>query len=176
MEWHLEWQWSNIRSVGRVRWSHGLSYYRSMLEYKWAGRHTRLTVTDGNRYPDASYWGDNHEQSKQQQERQWSDSRIGVRWSHGISYNHSMLEYNVNKFPPWLVSIMWNTAMSRKTHAPDSHWWKPLLWFCLLRRRSSTATATATTTTRAKATDTANSTAEVWQKYFGSVFVIDTIK
>ena len=40
----------------------------------WAGRHTRLTFTDGNRYPDYASQVDNREQSKRQQEKQWCDS------------------------------------------------------------------------------------------------------
>ena len=92
VEWQLEWQWSNSRNVGRVRWSQGLIYNCSMLEYKvikfppwqflwcqtlkWAGRHTCLTVTNGNHYPDSASWGNYREKTKQHQEQQWSD-----RWS-----------------------------------------------------------------------------------------------
>ena len=46
-----------------------------------------------------------------------------------------MLEYKVNKFPPWLFSTKSNTPLRRKTHEPNSHRWSPLSWFCLLRRR-----------------------------------------
>ena len=34
VEWQLEWQWSNIRSIGRVRWNYKIGYNSSMLEYK----------------------------------------------------------------------------------------------------------------------------------------------
>ena len=46
-----------------------------------------------------------------------------------------MLEYKVIKFPPWLFSTKSNTPLRRNTHAPNSHRWSPLSWFCLLRRR-----------------------------------------
>ena len=65
------------------------------------------------------------------------------KWSHRISYNSSMLEYKVNKFPPWLFSTTSNTAIVRKIHAPDSHQWKPLPWLCLLRQRPWTIQETA---------------------------------
>ena len=58
-----------------------------------------------------------------------------VIWSHRLSYNRSMLKYKVIKFAPWMFSTKSNTAMSRKTHPPDSHRWQPLPWFCLLRRQ-----------------------------------------
>ena len=54
--------------------------------------------------------------------------------SHRLSYNCSMLEYKVIKFPPWLFSTISNTAICRKTHTPNSHQWKKLPWFCILRR------------------------------------------
>ena len=56
----------------------------------WGGRHTRLTVTDENRYPDYASWGDNRYQSKQ---HQWGDSRSvdRLRYSHRLSYDLSML-------------------------------------------------------------------------------------
>ena len=34
VKWQLEWHCINSRSVGRVIWSHGISYNCSMLEYK----------------------------------------------------------------------------------------------------------------------------------------------
>ena len=72
-----------------------------------------------------------------QREWQWINSRsVGrVTWRHGRSYDCSMLEYKVIKFPHWLFSAMSKTAIGRKTHAPDSHWWTLLPRFCLLRRR-----------------------------------------
>ena len=78
-------------------------------------------------------------------ELQWSNIRsVGsVRWSHRLIYDCSMLEYKVIKFPPWLFSMMWNTAMSRKNHAPDSHQWKPLPWFFFLRQGLWTIQATS---------------------------------
>ena len=54
-----------------------------------------------------------------------------------------MLEYKVIKFPPLLFSAMSNTPVGRKTHAPNSHRWKPLSWFCLLRWRPWTFQSTA---------------------------------
>ena len=54
-----------------------------------------------------------------------------------------MLEYKVIKFQPWLFSTLLITAIRRITHAPESHWWKPLPWFCLLRRRPWTIEALA---------------------------------
>ena len=71
-----------------------------------------------------------------QLEWQWSNTRSAsrVRFSHRLSYDSKILEYKVIKFPPWLFSTIPNTAMSRKTHAPDSHWWELLPWFCLFRR------------------------------------------
>ena len=38
-----------------------------------------------------------------------------------------------NRYPD--SAMILNTAMSSKTHKPGSHWWKPLPWFCLFRRR-----------------------------------------
>ena len=72
-----------------------------------------------------------------QLEWQWSNSRSvrRVRWNHGLSYDCSILEYKVIKFPPWLFSTMSNTAIGRNTHAPDSNQWKPLRWLCLLWRQ-----------------------------------------
>ena len=80
-----------------------------------------------------------------QQEWQWSNRRsVGrVIWSHGLSYDRSMLEYKVIKFPPWLFSTILNTSIVRNTHAPDIHRWKPLPWFCLLRQRLWSIQATA---------------------------------
>ena len=80
-----------------------------------------------------------------QLEGQWRNSRSfgSVRWRHKLSHYHSMLEYKVIKFPPWLFSAMLNTNMSRKTYATDSHWWKLLPWFCLLRRWPWSIQATA---------------------------------
>ena len=43
-----------------------------------------------------------------------------IRWSHGLRYNRSMLEYKVNKFPPWLFSTRSNTAIGRE----DTHAWQ----------------------------------------------------
>ena len=37
-----------------------------------------------------------------------------IRWSHGLSYDRSMLEYKVIKFPPWLFSTMSNTTVGIK--------------------------------------------------------------
>ena len=69
-----------------------------------------------------------------------------VRWSHGISYDCSIIEYKVIKFPPWLFSTMSNSAIGKKTHAPESQRWQPLPWFWLLRRRPWTIQATAGST------------------------------
>ena len=66
-----------------------------------------------------------------------------VRNSYIFGYNRSILEYYVNKLPPWLFSAKLNTPLRRKTHAPDSHWWKPLPWFCLLRQPPWTIQASA---------------------------------
>ena len=70
-------------------------------------------------------------------EWQWSNIRsVGrVIWSYKIRYNCSMLEYKVIKFPPWLFSMMSNTTIGKKIHAPDSHQWKLLPSFCFLRWR-----------------------------------------
>ena len=147
VEWQLEWQWRNSRSVGRVRWSHRLSYKYSILEYKvikfppWLFSMMSNTARSRKTHaPDSHQWkplplfcilsqrpwtidvtaGATVEW---QLEWKWINSKsIGrVIWSHVLSYDRSMLEYKVIKFPPWLFSKMSNTAMSRKTHAPDSH-------------------------------------------------------
>ena len=97
-----------------------------------------------------------------QQVRQWSVSRsVGrVRWIHRLSYDRSMLEYNVIKFPPWLFSMVQNSIIGRKTHVPDGHRWKPLPWFCLVRRERWTIQATVGATVGA----TAGATAEQQQR------------
>ena len=165
----MELQWRNIRSDGRVIWSHRLSYNCSMLEYKvikfppWLFSTTSNTAMSRKTHEHDSYqwktlpwfcflrrrlWAIQATSGatvEWQLEWQWSNSRSygRVRWSHSLSYNHSILEYKGIKFPPWLFSTMSNTAISRKTHKPDSHWWKPLPWFCRLRRRPWTIQATA---------------------------------
>ena len=145
-------------ALGRVRWSHGLSYNISMLEYKvinfppWLfstmsnsaiGRKT--LATDSHRWQTLPWlcllwrlpWTI-QATSEWRKERQWIDSRsVGrVIWIHRLSYDRSMIEYEVVKFPPWLFSTMPNSTIGRKTHAPDSHRWQPLPWLCLLRLRS----------------------------------------
>ena len=169
VKWHQEWQLSNIRSIGRVRLINRLRYDCSMLGYKviklppwlfstmlnWAiFRKTHahdshqcqplpwfclmrqwpwtIQATEGARVE----W---------QQEWQWRTNRnVGrVRWSQGLSYDSSMLEYKVTKFPPWLFSTMLNSAIVRKTQGHDSHQWQLLPWFCLLRRQPWTIQATA---------------------------------
>ena len=66
-----------------------------------------------------------------------------LRWSHGLRYDHSMLEYKVIKCPPWLLSMMLNFAIVRKTNVRYSHLWQPLPWFCFFRRLPWTIQATA---------------------------------
>ena len=149
VEWNLKWHWSNNRISGRIRWSNGLSYDQSMLECKvikfppWM--FSMMLNTAMNRKTHAPYshqwkpipWFSllRRRSWKIQEtagatvewhyEWHWSNSRsVGrVRWSHGLSYDLSMLEWKVNKFPPWLFSMMSNTAMSRKAQAPNSHQW-----------------------------------------------------
>ena len=161
LEWQMEWQLSNNRNICRLGWSHRLSYDRSMLEYKvikfppWLfSMMLNTAIIHQTHAPDSHQWkllpwfcllrqqpctiqstagatGEWH------LDWQWSKSRsVGrVRWSHRLSYDHSMLENKFIKFPPWLFSTMLNTTMSMKTHAPDSHRWKPLTSFCVLRWR-----------------------------------------
>ena len=161
VEWQLEGQWSNIRSIGRVLWSYGLRYNCSMLEYKvikfppWKfSTMLNTAMSRKTHMPDSHQWKPlpwfcllRQQPCKIQAtagatvewhlEWQWSKIRsVGrLRWSHGLRYDFSMLEYNVITFPPWLFSTMSNTPMRRKTDAPDSHQWKLLPWFWLLRRR-----------------------------------------
>ena len=148
-------------ALGRVRWSHGLSYDCSMLEYKVIKFPPWLFSTMSNSATDReTHTSDSHQYQplpwfcllrrrpwtiqatagatvEWHQEWQWSNSSgvVWVIWSHGLSYDWSMLEYKVIKFPPWLFSTVWNSAIGRKTHTDDSHRYQPLPWFCLLRRR-----------------------------------------
>ena len=55
-----------------------------------------------------------------------------VRCSYWLRYNFSMLEYKDINYLPWLFSTMLNFAKERRTHASDSHRWKPSPWFCHL--------------------------------------------
>ena len=70
-----------------------------------------------------------------QLERQCSNTRsVGwLRWRNRISYDNSMLEYKVIKFPSWMFPLMSNTAIGRKPQEPEIHRWKLLPWFYLLR-------------------------------------------
>ena len=172
VEWQLEWQWSNSRSAGRGRWSNRLSYNCYMLEYKvikfppWLfSMMSNTAMRRKTHTPDSHWWkplpcfcllkwrpgtiqATAGATGEWQLEWQWSNRRSAdrVRLSHRLSCNCSMLEYKVIKFPPWLFSTMLNTAMSRKTHAPYSHWWKLLPWFCRLSRGPWTIQATAKAT------------------------------
>ena len=160
MEWKLEWHCSNSRNVGRLRWSHGLIYYRSMLKYKvikfppWLfSKISNTAMIRKTHAPDSHRlkflplfcllsWRPWKIQAtagatvEWQLEWQRSNSRsVGrVIRSHGLSYNCSILEYIVIKFPPWMFSTISNTAIGKKTHTPDIHQWKPLPWFYFLRR------------------------------------------
>ena len=148
-------------ALGRVKWIHGLSYDHSMLEYKvikfppWLFyKMSNSAIGRKTHAPDIHWWrllpwlcllrrqpwtiqATSGVTVEWHQEWQWSDSRsVGrVRWSHGLSYDRSMLEYKVINFPPWLFYTMSNLATGRKTHAPDSHRWQSLPWFYLLRRQ-----------------------------------------
>ena len=181
VEWHQWWQWSNRSSVGRVRWSHGLSYNQSMLEYKvikfppWLfSTMSNSTIGRKTHMPDSHRWkplpwlcllrqrpwtikATAGASVEWQQEQQRSNNRsVGrVRWSRGLIYDRSMLEYKVIKFPPWLFSTVPNSDIGRKTQKPDSHWWQPLPWFCLLRQQPWIIQATEGATVGAKAGVTA---------------------
>ena len=156
-------------ALGRVIWSHGLSYDCSMLEYKvikfppWLfstmskpsiGRKTH--APDSHQYQPLPWFyllrrqlwtiqATSGATVEWQQDWQWRNSRsvVWVIWSHELSYDCSIGRIKVNKFPHWLFSTMSNSAIGRKTHAPDSHQWKLLPWFCLLRRRPWTIQAAA---------------------------------
>ena len=147
------------RIVGKIRWSHRLSYDHLMLKYKiikfppWLFSTMLNTAISRKTHTPDSHWSKllpcfcllkwppwtiqvtAGATVKWQFEWQWSNSKSAgrLRCSHGLGYNNSMLEYKFIRFPPWHFSILSNTVMSRKTHAPDSHWWKPLPWFCLWR-------------------------------------------
>ena len=167
VEWQQEWQWINSRSVGRLRWSHIISYDWSMLEYKvikfptWLFS-TMLNSAIGRKTEahDSHQWqllpwlclfscwlwtiqATSGAMIEWQQNWQWSNIRsIGkVRWSQGLSYDSSMLEYKVIKFPPWLFSTMLNSTIDRKTQSHESHRWQLLPWFCLLRQKMWTIQA-----------------------------------
>ena len=156
-------------ALGRVRWSHRISYDLSILEYKVIkfppllfSMMSNTAIVRKTHVPDSHrckplplfcllgrrLWTIQATAGatvEWQLEWHWSNSRsVGkVRWSNKLIYDHSMLKYNVIKFPLWLCSIMSNTAMSRQTQPTDSHQWKSLSWFCLMRRRPWKIQATA---------------------------------
>ena len=91
----------------------------------WGVRHKRLTVTDGCCYSILSLEATTAILLPRHLSTISATPRIQLRSLNAI--------IKVNKFPPWLFSEKSNTPLRRKTHAPDSHWWSPLPWLCLLR-------------------------------------------
>ena len=147
----------------------GFSYDRSMLEYKvinyppWLYSTMLNTAISRKTHAPDSHWlkplpwfcllrrwlwkiqETTGATVKWQLEWHWSNrSSVGrVRWSHGLSYYNSMLEYKIIKFSPWLFSTMFHSAIGRKTHTHNNHRWQPLPWFCLFSHRPWIIQATA---------------------------------
>ena len=131
-------------ALGRIRWSHGLNYDRPMLEYKVIKFPPWLFSTMSNTAvgtEDTRAWqslmetvtwlclliwrpwtilATEKKTVEWQLEIQWINIRSNsrsvdrLRWSHGLRYDLSMLEYKVDKFPPWLFSTISNTAVGRE--------------------------------------------------------------
>ena len=155
-------------ALGRVIWSHGLSYDLSMIEYKvikfppWLfSTMSKSAIGRKTHAPDSHRWqplprfcllrrwpwkiqATAGAKVEWHQEWQWSNIRtVGrVRWIHGLSYDSSMIEYKVIKFPPWLFYTISTSDIGRKTYAPDIHRYQPLPWFYLLRQQPWTIQAT----------------------------------